>query len=337
MERSSDSERRVPECVHGPALKFRRVDTKTGDVSEFYSCSASRDRKVCPLFHWAEDWNRKQKRGDLSITASECLREKKMRFDDNLGISTLADNSTNAQFTFDDVSINTIIAILTHQIKDITAAVLCIGTPSIHKALLSAGYASVLLDEDERLSGLLPSCHRFNIYNGNWYSGRPDTVNVDFTAIIMDPPFHPKLLPALFQTVNEHFPRSFASSLILFAFPYFNKQDVESACTRLQLSDIRLTYRNHKKYKNGETSPVRLYMTLPPIWKEILIEGHKFCEACEKIVHSTNFHCETCNACTSIAGKRNFKHCSDCGICVKPDAVHCNKCSRCFISSHTCS
>jgi hypothetical protein len=255
-----------------------------------------------------------------------------------LGIPALADNSANAQFTFDDLTIDLILGVIFKEISDRrTLKVLCLGTPSIHKALLDKGHETTLLDEDDRLTDILPSSHRFNMYNGNWYETSAASIGDSFTVIVMDPPFHPKLLPALFRTVAEIFPNSFSSGLLLFAFPYFNEKDVVTACSRLQMSDMRLTYRNHKKYVTGETSPVRLYMSCEPVWGDFEHLNHKFCDKCKKIVHASNFHCENCSACTTTAGKRPYKHCVMCDKCVKPDAVHCSSCKRCFISNHTCT
>ena len=327
----------IPRCEHGDALRFSRVDKSSGSAREFYACSANRDRKVCSLFYWVDDWERKLRKADGSGTSQSTLvcpgsRTKKTRGDDTLGIDALVDNSTNAQFLFDQESISVMCQIILESIsRSESKRVLCIGTPSIHKELLQSGTPSVLLDEDARLIGVLPNTQRFNVFNGESYGeALPED---DFAAIVMDPPFHPELLPALFRTAATSFPKSF-KNLILFAFPYFNRTQVISACPSVHMSDVRLTYRNHAKYKTGERSPVRLFTSTKVGHYLKTALGYTWCEQCEDLKHSSNKHCEVCNACTTIAGTTPYAHCLKCSSCVKPNASHCDECGKCFISAH---
>ena len=327
----------VPECQHGKALKFARTDTKTGEAREFYACSANRDRKICPLFHWTEDWERKVKSGAVkkSVAAPDARREKKAKLDESLGMEALTDNKSNAQFLFDGKSIAIIANIVQSYVASLeNAKILCIGTPSIHKSLMGLGLDSTLLDEDARLSTTLPNTHRFNVFNGNMYGGSQPADS--FSVIVIDPPFQPQLMPALFSTVKRLFPVS-SSQLVLFAFPYFNLDEVVAANTSLALTDVRLSYRNHKKYVSGERSPVRLYSTKPLVeFTKDLGKEYPICEKCNAFSHVSNHHCDACNKCTTIAGAEKYKHCKRCAKCVKPRAVHCNTCKRCFVTEHTC-
>jgi hypothetical protein len=326
-----------PHCEHGEALRFYRTDKSSGIVREFYACSANRDRKVCSLFYWVDDWERKLRKAgesgmNLATPAGSGSRVKKSRDDDSLGVNAFVDNSTNAQFLFDKDSISLISQIiLDFTSKSRDRRVLSIGTPSIHKELLNSGVSSVLLDEDARLTEVLPNTQRFNVFNGECYGfALPED---DFDVIVIDPPFHPELVPALFRTVAKCFPVSF-KGLILFAFPYFNSPQVISACPSLHMSDVRLTYRNHAKYKTAERSPVRLFSSFKIGNYLRSAQGYTWCEKCDDLKHSSNKHCEICSACTTIAGPTPYVHCQKCSICVKPNASHCDECGKCFISDH---
>lgn len=332
----------IPRCVHGSALRFSRTDGDTGLTRDFYACSVSRDRKLCKLFYWVEDWDQKLKRGNsmTQLFPDDLSRSKKKRFEDNLGIETLVDNSSNAQFTFDRETISIINSIcLHHADKTHSSRFLCIGAPSIHRELLRKGMKSVLLDEDTRLGCVSDAVYRFNMFTGEFLDSNPN-LDDTFSVIICDPPFQPELLSALFKSIQKRFPVSFNSALILFAFPYFFKSKVIEACPRLShMSDLRLTYSNHHKYKTACRSPVRLFISSPSL-KAILQtvpSGYHTCDDCDEIVSDHNKHCGDCTTCTTISGKHAYKHCKDCGKCVKGTAVHCSSCKRCFISSHTCN
>ena len=318
----------IPECAHGMALRFTRLDKKTGTERAFYACSSSRDRKVCSLFHWVDDWERKLRLGRTIPSEHQVFttkREKKARFDADLGVEALTDNATNAQFLFDRESIALIETVVRGYLKkdNTPQRVLCIGAPSVHKHLLGLKIDSVLLDEDERLESVLPHTIRFNMFNGNFFGNeKPEDT---FGLVVIDPPFHPELLPVLFMNVKKIFQISF-THLVLFAFPYFHQSRVADASGGiLRMTDIRMTYRNHKKYVGSERSPVRLYsnrdfITLIPTLGSDL---YKICEPCNAFVYVKNKHCKDCNSCTSIAGKREFVHCRVCEKCVKQASHYC--------------
>lgn len=40
--------------LSGPALLFSRFDQSSGTERKFFACSAFRDRKACPFFHWVD-------------------------------------------------------------------------------------------------------------------------------------------------------------------------------------------------------------------------------------------------------------------------------------------
>ena len=328
---NEDAATTIPICAHGPALKFNRIDKSSGLSREFYACSANRDRKICPLFHWVEDWERKLKRGGKihdNLADDESRRAKKSKPDEELGVSALVDNESNAQYLFDKSTVQTLLTLIKPVIVP-DRPVLCIGAPLIHAALLRENIDSYLLDEDERLCSIHANTFRFNMFNGTFYT---ETLKQDnFCLIVSDPPFHPELLPAMFGTIERLFPVSFAASPIMFAFPYFNIKAVQDAMPRLERTDIRLTYRNHKKYTSGEQTPVRLFVANMPI---VPAGSHQLCVPCNRVVHKANHHCELCNACTTIAGPVAYIHCKDCKKCVKPKSIHCKICKRCHVGPH---
>lgn len=45
--------RNHPTCPHGPSLLFSRLIN--GELKQFFSCSACRDRKDCNFFLWKDD------------------------------------------------------------------------------------------------------------------------------------------------------------------------------------------------------------------------------------------------------------------------------------------
>jgi hypothetical protein len=325
----------LPMCSHGVALKFSREDKKSGIIREFYACSANRDRKLCPLFYWVDEWEKKLRRQspqerETSAADDFVPRGKETRMDADLGVATYTDDSANSQFLFDAASIDlTTRVISTYLNEKNSARVLCIGTPTIHKALLAKGLDSLLLDEDARLGTFLPHTSRYNMFNGESYgSSLPDD---SFSCIVIDPPFQPALIPALFKTLNQHFPKSL-KGLLLLAFPYFNEAQILTSFDNLvKISDIRLTYRNHKKYVSGLRSPVRLFASVRIGDLLSDAEGYRFCKDCKDLKHESNKHCSVCNACTTIAGSRYYKHCIECNKCVKPDAVHDSDLNRCLV------
>jgi hypothetical protein len=337
VESSQDIKSMTPACSHGNALRFSRVDKKTGSVRDFYACSANRDRKLCNIFHWVDDWERKLRSGAVIEQPVKALpepRAKLMRNDNELGIPALTDDSANSQFLFSSDSLAFITRAISTYLNDVKSKrFMCIGTPSIHKALLDLSIESVLLDEDERLEEIFPQAQRFNMFNGESY-GKPLPTD-DFCGIAVDPPFQPELLGALFATLKRLFPMSL-NGLVLLAFPYFNeKQVVHAFAESISMSDIRLCYRNHKKHTSAIRSPVRLYSSKNMYSLAGEEPGYRYCERCKDLKYESNQHCQNCDACTTIAGTESFVHCDKCGVCVKPHASHCNKCNRCFIGTHT--
>jgi hypothetical protein len=327
----------LPKCQHGSALMFERTDTKTGVSRQFYACSVSRDRKVCPLFHWKDDWDRKVSRGSYVDVVVPNGSKSVDTTPDKAGFAALTDNKANAQYFFSDDSVSIITDLCRafgRREKMAGRPVLCLGTPTIHQSLVSQGVESFLFDDDDRLiQKFAPNSLKFNMFNGNSY-GQELTHRSNYSIIVIDPPFQPELIPSLFHTLTETIGVSH-DTLVLMAFPYFNQKQAQN-CSQLKLTEIRLIYRNHKKFNKLNKSPVRLYSSLPI--REIITLNHpeyRLCSDCDDYVYNDNIHCNKCEKCTGIHGK--YKHCDDCGKCVKERAVHCEECRRCFLNSHKCS
>lgn len=334
---------RAPECVHGPALRFSRQNGKSGESREFYACSVTRDRKVCGLFHWVDEWVHKAKRGIIVPKASGKSEQapKKLKVVPDCAFATIVDNKTNAQFVFDMTSVATMVNIVSEYIETCPGSkrVLCLGTPTIHKGLLATNIESTLLDEDSRLVDMFPNTYRFNMFNGSWFGGNICPFEDDFSMIIFDPPFHPELLMALKSTLISTFPKSYANHGFMVAYPYYFSKQLSGTIPEAILTDIRLTYANHPKMRTHDRSPVRLYMSRPVIevmTEDMQIEGHKYCQECRCHVSQANMHCDKCNKCTTLAGKNAPKHCDICNICAKPKTQHCFRCNKCVVASHSC-
>ena len=56
---------------------------------------------------------------------------------------------------------------------------------------------------------------------------------------------------------------------------------------------------------------------------------------CERYVHKSQFHCEQCNQCGDISGRR-VKHCDQCNTCTVAHQPHCVKCGKCQPKEHVC-
>ncbi|TTA26186.1 Zinc finger CCHC domain-containing protein 4 [Bagarius yarrelli] len=99
-------------------------------------------------------------------------------------------------------------------------------------------------------------------------------------------------------------------------------------------------------------------------WNYGITSYVRFCSICERYVSAENRHCPDCNACTSKVrtvlegfsillyfktqddesepcpffpqNGRRWRHCAECGKCVKPSWRHCSSCGRCVLPDHRC-
>lgn len=109
------------------------------------------------------------------------------------------------------------------------------------------------------------------------------------------------------------------------------------------MSDYQVSYQSDSGYKDGKEggrrkqgSPVRIFTTVQLSKIDLSFEpGYKLCAECDKWVSVLNYHCSQCQACTAKNGG-SYRHCDDCGRCVKESWIHCNDCGRCGLKDHRC-
>ena len=340
----------LPSCSHGPANRFTRKSAKDGSARDFYACSAVRDRKECPLFHWVDEWERKMalKRKladpeDVEPTTSYSslsqdhhhaqLVRRKLTPSSAMGDDFLANSKIQSasQYFFDNQTLDLMVEL----IKSIRPQprVLCLGCPTI-ATRLSEFTSPILLDIDDRL----PNVVKFNMFTNHFFDSQDhhQVRSMEFDLVVADPPFQPALLPKLASTI-----RSLAPDARLFlCFPYFENSAVQASFPLLKRTDIRLSYENHRKYKGAGRTPVRLYVSasLEDDCLETGFLDYVCCPKCKRLVHaSLNRHCDDCETCTTIHGSAFYVHCKTCKKCIKPGWEHCDHCQRCTSPDHHCS
>jgi hypothetical protein len=236
------------------------------------------------------------------------------------------------------------------------SAVVCIGCPSVHEALVDSGKHSVsqvsflciccftrpmlpqtLLDMDNRFGAFFPrSFYLYNMLTGMaMLPGQQAAVRAALQRcdlIIVDPPFSAPL-QALAETLL-HIQRSNAAVKILLLLPYYEQQHVTRAMPHLHMLDYRVMY-SHKNF-NGASTPVRIFTNIPltkvPSPQEA---GYKLCLDCNDWMYQTNSHCKHCNRCTSVGGVPR-RHCFECNACVKLGSLHCELCASCHPNRTPC-
>lgn len=258
----------------------------------------------------------------------------------------IGDRKAQAQFHFSESTTEFLVS----ELKRLGfSAVVCIGTPSLHEALLrSDDTSSLLFDIDHRYRQFYPPTQylRFNMFNCFFYDNdglehfQTFLSSSSNVAVVVDPPFG-GLVRVLARGLRKIYQLAGKELPTLLVFPYFMEEHVSAALPSLRMSDYQVTYRNHKSFgettrKKSRPSPVRLFTNLaPPGLRLPPEENYRFCAPCNRYVSAGNAHCEKCNACTSKDG-RSYRHCDGCGRCVKPGRVHCGRCQRCLLPGHAC-
>jgi hypothetical protein len=316
-----DASIKLPECEHGPALKFDRT-IKDGTVRAFYACSAVRDRKECPLFYWADEWAKRKHSIEPAAVRRKLTPCTPIPQLGSVSFMANAESQSASQFFFDAPTLNQLIEIIkTRSYKRI----LCIGCPTIAASFPGS---STLLDIDDRL----PNVIRYNMFTNHFFipSEEKEVKAIEYDLVVCDPPFQPELLTLLGSSIKTLAPKAG----IMLAFPCFHKDAVFEA-TKCKITDLRLGYENHKNYR-GIKSPVRLFTNI--VQKEMhLGEEYEKCVPCGRFVHKTlNKHCKQCKNCTTVHGAALYRHCRQCNTCVKPGYVHCIACKRCCKTEHKC-
>ena len=227
------------------------------------------------------------------------------------------------------------------------------GTPAIHEAIQSrdnssTGRDSILLDIDHRIAQFYPRSKFvwFNMFNHFFQEGERGEDCLDKfirssrgeeMALVVDPPFG-GFVELLAQTLDFIFDkisrtRGLQQIPILLCLPFFLSSFVSKTLPSLKMSEYRVQYTNHSKYKKT-SSPVRIFTNIA--LKDFVLpaeEGYKFCPHCKKSVVTGVTHCHKCKSCTAF-GSHAAVHCPDCSRCVKPFLKHCKKCSKCLPVTH---
>ncbi|KAF4678088.1 rRNA N6-adenosine-methyltransferase zcchc4 [Perkinsus chesapeaki] len=326
-----------PQCEHGPAVRFRRItkaaDGSVQDSRDFYACSAIRDRKICPLFCWVDEYERHAENSAKRLRTSGPERE----YDKT-------NNKANAQYFFSGEAVG---VIKRYVAKHGYHRVLCLGTPVVYRTLSDSkdNVDTFLLDMDPVVVQKAESSGaRFNMVNGYFFDDAGKDRNEGWLRsggvdiVVVDPPFQPELVPAIWRSLRSLLGSdAFSKVDVLFAFPYFSRDALqESPCApKLFMNEYRVDYANHKTYK-ADRSPVRFFTRLHEL-TNLPSSSYKVCKKCGgKWVHNSNVHCDLCGGCMTIHGAKAWEHCSRCGKCTKPGLKHCDNCTICLPVGHQC-
>ncbi|VEN51993.1 unnamed protein product [Callosobruchus maculatus] len=264
----------------------------------------------------------------------------------------LEQNKKEAQYLFSSASVAAIVNIFKKlEIRN----VICIGTPRIHEHIQSncQSMSSILLDFDKRFHnffGPLQYCW-YNLFNHHFFLPDAKTVFDDYlkscsnVALIMDPPFGARIEPislnlGTITNLLKKYHGTKSNLSVFLVLPYFMEPQVLNWLPDMKMSDYKVEYDNHVKFKNGPKgrkhgSPVRIFTNVSLNLVKLPEDGYRYCKPCRKWVAIENSHCRICNACTSKNGQ-TYKHCDLCQRCVKPSWQHCDECDRCAAIGHTC-
>eukprot|EP00300_Choanocystis_sp_HF-7_P016756 c19525_g1_i2.p1 GENE.c19525_g1_i2~~c19525_g1_i2.p1 ORF type:complete len:261 (+),score=48.99 c19525_g1_i2:99-785(+) len=212
-------------CDHGTMILFERFSAKeSGSSRKFFACSFSRDRKLCRAFCWAEDVGKKRSKlarhngaksepfspvmctncslvVDKSDSAHKDHVTRALTGEERAAPSRILRpldvDKQNAQYLFTPSHISYLVDVL---VTLGVRRVACVGTPSIHEAILQRGatppvrskqrkskgskkdvplehagasdttLTSLLLDMDDRYRSFFPTTFsRFNMFNAFFF------------------------------------------------------------------------------------------------------------------------------------------------------------------------
>lgn len=279
----------------------------------------------------------------------------------SLFLSQLDNDKFNAQYFFDDSTLDFICSIF-ESLK--LRKIICIGAPRLHDYIKNykPDIQSILLDIDDRFRAFnRPECFiRYNIFNNHFFNGRNDErklieflqddhPNESQHCLFSDPPFaaRTELLSFTFRKVASLFNRVNSHHKVLpmfLIFPYFNEHHIQKEMPEMQMLDFQVSYRNHRTFHDGfkgrkAGSPIRIFTNVDPslIKFPSRFVNYRFCPACRRYVCINNNHCGICKTCPSKNGA-TYRHCQDCIMCVKPNYIHCKTCNRCVPkTNHDCA
>ena len=383
-----------PSCKHGPTILFSQ---RNG--GKYFSCAGLRNHDCFYLdydsfkqeklseFSQSEqkvtseaglDYNNVQKLPcDQRIYCKTCgifiipnkkheshklLRGVKDEFlkEPSLFLTQLDDDKINAQYFFDNSSLEFITSIFEHLN---ILKIVCIGAPRLHDFIKSKKprLQSILMDIDNRFQAFnQPSRFiRYNMFNNYYFNGRQDEVKlIEFLkdshssdsnhCLFADPPFgaRTELLTVTFRKISKLFNEVNSHHKLLpmfWVFPYFNEHHIKKEMPEMEMLDFQVSYMNHQAYHEEfkgrkEGSPIRIFTNVHPslIKYPSSFTNYRFCQPCRRYVSIRNLHCKICKSCTSKNGA-TYRHCNLCVICVKPNYIHCSTCNRCVPKiNHSC-
>lgn len=384
----------TPHCPHGPTILFKRTSAE-GCSTGFFACSAFRDRKECPFYLREGDPVPKtmyesrhptttledivgQGKSDFSYChdcstlcagkQAKSAPHKGHRVTTGLSLETLkrptrimdtkSCSKKEAQFYFTSKTLETIVKNFK---SNNLCRILCIGTPTIHDAILmnhSSDMSSLLLDLDFRLCQFYKRnefCH-YNMFNHHFSEEKNKETYLKFLkdskpgqlVVVTDPPFggRPELIANTFRRIQNEYSeiQNHPNCPIEFVwvFPYFMEHQITSAFPEVKMSDYQVSYESGSGYKDGKDggrkqgSPVRIFTTIDLSKIDLSGEsGYKYCDECLMWVSALNRHCPKCKKCSAKNGG-SYNHCDKCQRCVKTSWIHCETCARCTLLQHTC-
>uniref|UniRef100_A0AC35UGD4 CTCHY-type domain-containing protein n=1 Tax=Rhabditophanes sp. KR3021 TaxID=114890 RepID=A0AC35UGD4_9BILA len=216
---------------------------------------------------------------------------------------------------------------------------LCIGTPTVFQKLKTR-MPCFLLDVDERFKYFFEASEfaQFSMLVNFFYdpNGKEQLINffkkTKKLLILCDPPFA-VFIAALQKSIDKLKAMYLETSSgdmkavhQMFVLPLFVAKHLHN----VEMLDYKVTYSNHREFKNPNKTIVRLFTDLGQENFELPVPYYRHCDDCKRYVVTTNEHCDMCEKCPSKDGS-TYKHCFKCERCVKPKYEHCKKCKCCHL------
>lgn len=382
-----------PKCIHGPTILF---SPKNGKL--FFSCAGIRNQTCFYLEmenfgqesveEYSEYIEEKAKSSSLSYSEVQSTNSDRRIFCKTCGIfieslltheshsflrgvsdefmkepslflPQLDNDKFNAQYFFDDKTLDFICSMLTclNLLK-----IICIGAPRLHEYIRNKKpeLQSILLDIDSRFQSFNQPKDfiRYNMFNDHLFNDDEEKLlnflkdgqqNNSQHCIFSDPPFaaRTELLASTFRQFSTKFHKVNSHQKLLpmfLVFPYFNESHIKKEMPEMEMLDFQVSYMNHKAYHEDfkgrkAGSPIRIFTNIDHTLMKFpsRFEGYRFCAMCHRSVAINNLHCKICNVCPSKNGA-TYRHCPSCILCVKPNYTHCSSCNRCVPkTNHDCA
>uniref|UniRef100_UPI00358EEEE8 rRNA N6-adenosine-methyltransferase ZCCHC4 isoform X3 n=1 Tax=Myxine glutinosa TaxID=7769 RepID=UPI00358EEEE8 len=340
----------APCCTHGPALLFERYVNGRPTGRRFFSCSVSRDGCECELFQWEGEKVSIKKRDELELQVQamlpSCTQEdytkrlhvfaalpKSQRFfcQQCQNLVLLAEQSQHAKHTghllhVSDAALARPATLLlasacskrekaqflfsdrvTRWLSDLPlhlgfTRLLCLGTPRVHDEVRVKGndeIHSMLLDIDSRFEKFYPADEfcRYNMFNNHFFRGE-----------------------AAMSRCRTFLRGGGGKGALLLMDPPFG--GLVALCARAirAMSMLRDAIKELEKGNDAVCFPREIpFLWIFPYFFENRIR-------------------QEFPSCTMLDYQdgRPWKHCDECGRCVKKVWVHCTTCCSCRPPGHPC-